>query len=35
LTFLVQPLIATLIAALLIVWLRRPALRIGLATACR
>jgi UDP-GlcNAc:undecaprenyl-phosphate GlcNAc-1-phosphate transferase len=30
LTFLVQPLIATLIAALLIVWLRRPALRIGL-----
>jgi UDP-GlcNAc:undecaprenyl-phosphate GlcNAc-1-phosphate transferase len=30
LTFLVQPLIATLIAALLIVWLRRPALHIGL-----
>jgi UDP-GlcNAc:undecaprenyl-phosphate GlcNAc-1-phosphate transferase len=29
-TYLVQPLIATLIAALLIVWLRRPALHIGL-----
>jgi UDP-GlcNAc:undecaprenyl-phosphate/decaprenyl-phosphate GlcNAc-1-phosphate transferase len=29
-TFLVQSLIATLLAALLIVWLRRPALHIGL-----
>lgn len=29
-TFLVQPLIATLLAALLIVWLRRPALHVGL-----
>jgi len=29
-TYLAQPLLATLIAALLIVWLRRPAQRIGL-----
>jgi len=30
LTFVIQPLVATLLAMLLIVWLRRPALRIGL-----
>ena len=29
-TFLIQPLLAALLAALLIVWLRRPALRVGL-----